>query len=131
MGKIKKEKTQKERLLEYEEGNLHSSTKKSVFAILLVGFAVVLFLAAFGKAGPVGSLTYKSFYNLFGIGYYLLPSVAILISLVFVTSERQKVIGVSIVSGGLLVLTAMGIIDLVLPGRAGLTGNIISLIEKP
>ena len=131
MGKIKKEKTQKERLLEYEEGSLHSSTKKSVFAILLIGFAVVLFLAAFEKAGPVGSLTYKSFYKLFGIGYYLLPSIALLISLVFLTSERQKVVGVSIVGGGLLMVTALGIIDLVIPGKAGLTGNIVSLIEKP
>ena len=33
--------------------------------------------------------------------------------------------------GGLLVVTALGIIDLVLPGKAGLTGNLVSLIEKP
>ena len=131
MKRSKKDLEEKERLIEWKEERLHPATKKSVLAILFFGIAVVLSLAAFEKAGPVGALLYNAFNSLFGLGYYLIPAVLVLITVIFLTSDRHRIVGISLIGGGVFILAGLGIMDLVLPGRAGLTGNIISLIEQP
>ena len=69
---------------------IHSETKNSLIAVLLAGIAVILVLAAVDKAGPVGRFVYLILQNLFGWGYYLLPTIAALIAFLFLVA-RQKV----------------------------------------
>ncbi len=105
--------------------------KKSAAAILLVGLAVILILASFGQAGPIGNLIYKSLSGLFGWGYYLLPAVALIIAFVFLLADEIKFLSPTFFGAAVLIVSALGLIDIVFPGKAGFTGNVLGLIENP
>ncbi|MEK7193886.1 MAG: DNA translocase FtsK 4TM domain-containing protein [Patescibacteria group bacterium] len=127
----KKEKAKdssKERKL---ETRLHPDTKKSVWAIIFLGIAVVLFLASFQKAGPIGGFLYNLFNALFGWGYYLLPLVFLLMAGVFLASERRRIYQITFVGAGLFVLSGLGLIDVIFPGKGGLLGRMVGLLEVP
>src|SRR3989338_4505091 len=52
---------------------LPAETKRGVLVVALVTVGLFLLLAAFGVAGEVGGEAYAFFYNLLGVGYFLLP----------------------------------------------------------
>jgi hypothetical protein len=70
--------------------NVSTDTKKSVIGILLIGVSVVLFLAAFGSAGPAGNFFYHILDLLLGVGYYLIPSILLIVGLLFLLSREEK-----------------------------------------
>ena len=87
-----------------KETRLHPDTHKSVWAVVFIGVAVILFLASFQKAGPVGGFFYILFNDLFGLGYYLLPLVCLVIAGVFLASERRRIYQITFLGAGLFVL---------------------------
>ena len=112
------------------ELRLHPETKKSIWAIAFLGIAVILFLASFQNAGPFGEFLYKIFSNLFGLGYYLLPLIFLVMSGVFFTSERRKIYGITFVGAILFVLSSLGLIDVVFPDKGGLMGKMSGSLES-
>lgn len=106
-------------------------TKKSVIGILLIGASVVLFLAAFGAAGPAGGFFYKGMHILLGVGYYLIPSILLIVGVLFLISKEQKFFG--IIFFGMLgfVLSGLGLIDVIWPEQAGLLGRVVGSLEVP
>ena len=68
------------------EPRLHPETKKIILAMVSLGMAVLLVLARFNNAGPVGKFFYEWLYYFFGIGYYLLPLIFLTLSCVFLFS---------------------------------------------
>lgn len=113
------------------DSRLHPDTKKSVWAIVFLGIAVVFILASFHNAGPVGNFIYKIFEKLFGWGYYLLPAIFILIAIVFLASERRRIYQITFIGAILFVLSGLGVIDIVFPNKGGITGNVIGALEIP
>src|SRR3990172_7901198 len=87
-----------------EEFRLHPETKKSVWAVMFFGAAVILLLARFQSAGPVGGIFYNLFEWLFGIGYYLLPLTLIIMAGVFLASERRRLYKITFLGAVLFVL---------------------------
>lgn len=122
MSKNKKKRLPKKSLLTEE-------TKNSILAILLIGLAVLLFLASFQKAGPAGQFIYSVLYFLFGSGYYLLPIIALIMAAVFIAASQKKILGVTLIGATLFLLSFLGIIDLILPNNAGLIGKGIGAID--
>ena len=112
------------------ELRLHPETKKSIWAVILFGVALILLLAGFQNAGPAGNFLYDIFRSLFGWGYYLLPLILVVIGGVFLTSERRKVYGVTFFGAGLFVLSGLGLIDVLSPGNGGLMGKMVGALES-
>jgi len=118
--------------LENEEKRfrLHPDTKKSVFAIGFLALALILILARFGKSGPVGEYAYNFFDWLFGVGYFLLPLIFIIMAVVFLTSERRRIFGVTFVGAAAFVLSSLGLIDIFYSDKAGIFGRVVGSIES-
>ena len=110
---------------------ISGETKKSVAAVLLLGFALILILASFNKAGPIGEMLYQGLDNLVGWGYYLLPIIALAIALVFLIAQEKRFLSPTFIGASILIISSLSFIDIVFPEKAGLLGNILGLIEEP
>ena len=88
--KKKHKKSHDESAIEGWVPKISSDTKKSVIAVLLLGLAVIFLLASFEKAGPVGAFMFTNLFKLFGWGYYLFPTIEILVALSLLFSREEK-----------------------------------------
>jgi S-DNA-T family DNA segregation ATPase FtsK/SpoIIIE len=133
----KSKKSAKESLISNPLAKVSSETKKSVIGILLIGAAIVMFLAAFGSAGPAGNFVYHILDLLLGVGYYLIPSIFLLIGVLFLVSKEEKFFGVIFAGIAGFVLSGLGLIDVLWPptadgaGTAGWLGKIVGALEIP
>jgi len=114
-----------------KEPRLHPETKKSIWAIVFLGIAAILILASFKSAGPFGDFLYRFFEKLFGWGYYLLPLIFLVLSAVFLASERQRIYKITFLGATLFVLAGLGLIDIIFPNKGGVIGNIVGFLETP
>jgi S-DNA-T family DNA segregation ATPase FtsK/SpoIIIE len=105
--------------------------RKSVAAILLVGLGIVLILAHLKKAGPVGEFFFQGLNKIFGLGYYLLPAIAFVMAGVFVIASELQWLMPVFVASLVLVVAALGLIDILAPGQGGIVGNIVGLLQNP
>ena len=64
-------------------GGLREETRNSIIGILLLIVAVVLIIAATGSGGYLGTKTYNGVHYLFGVGYYILPLLFVLLGVNF------------------------------------------------
>lgn len=110
---------------------LHPDTKKSIWALIFLGVAVVLVLAGFASAGPLGNFVYDFFEKVFGWGYYLLPLIFLILSGVFLTSERQRIYKITFFGAGLFILSGLGLIDIIFPDKGGWIGDSVGFLETP
>ncbi len=110
---------------------ISGETKKSVAAVLLIGFALILILAAFKKAGPIGEMLHQGLDSLVGWGYYLFPVISIAIASVFLVAQEKRFLSPTFIGAAILVIASLSFIDIVFPERAGLLGNVLGLIEEP
>lgn len=113
------------------QSRINPETKNSIFAVSLLGISVLLGLAAFEKAGPVGNFTHSILTNLFGWGYYLLPTIAVLVAVLFLIARQKVFIATSFVGAGLFILSGLGLIDILFEDKGGLMGKIIGSLEIP
>ena len=125
MAKLKKKETKK------TEEQLHPDTKKSIWIVAFLGIAIIFILSAVQQAGPVGNWLYSVFNKLFGWGYYLLPALAFIAALSFAAGERKRFIGTTLIGALLFLISGLGFIDIIYPGKGGLTGNLIGTLEIP
>lgn len=70
---------------------LKQETKYSVFAVVCFVLALFFFIAAFGKGGPAGNALYSLFTFLFGIGYFLIPVLLVILGFSFIQSQRPSI----------------------------------------
>jgi S-DNA-T family DNA segregation ATPase FtsK/SpoIIIE len=114
-----------------------SETKKSIIGILLIGSSIVLFLAAFGAAGPAGNFAYGLLNRLLGVGYYLIPIIALTVGVLFLISHEKKFFGIIFAGMAGFVLFSLGLIDVLFPvaegaqATAGFLGRVVGAIESP
>ncbi len=134
----KKKKEQKKRGRETGKGEpaervspLHPETKKSIWVVIFAGLAIIFILAAAGEAGPWGATFYSLFDKLFGWGYFLLPAVSLLIAFSLLAPDRKKLFKSTLIGGGVLILAALGFIDIVAPGSGGIIGGGVSALKIP
>lgn len=105
---------------------LKESTMKSVWGIVLFVLSIFFLLAAFGKGGPVGGWTFSSITTLLGYGYYLVPTILLILSLSFF-GDQERTFPLSKGLGSLLfVISGLGIFHLVHESSGGVLGRIIA-----
>lgn len=133
----KAKKSSKDSLISNPLSKVASDTKKSVIGILLIGVSVILFLAAFGSAGPAGDFVYRIAHLLLGVGYYLIPAIFLIVGILFLLSREEKFFGVIFAGMGGFVLSGLGLIDVIWPveggaaATAGWLGKVVGALEIP
>ncbi len=110
-------------LEEIGTGTLHT-----IFAILSFLIAVISLLAAFGKAGVVGDYAFIFFSRMFGIGYYLIPIVLIMLGVTFLQGLKKKFQLSKGIGALLFFLSGLGLIHIAYEGAGGVFGRIIDYL---
>ncbi len=110
---------------------LHPETKRSILAVAFIGVAILFFLAGFEKAGPAGDLLRQTFQTLLGWGYFALPTVFLILAGVFLFSEKQKFVAITLIGASLLMLSFLGLLDLWQAGAGGWLGLILGSLKIP
>ncbi|MDP3999664.1 MAG: DNA translocase FtsK [bacterium] len=112
---------------------IHPETEQSVLGIIFIGVATILILANFHKAGPAGELTYKILSQLFGLGYYLFPTIFLVMAGTFLSGQEKKerAMTVTFLSAVFFVAAGLGLIDIIFPDKGGMVGRWIGTLEIP
>ncbi len=107
---------------------LQEETLRAIIAVIFFVLGVFLVLASgpISKGGVVGANTYKIFHYLFGIGYYLLPALFLILCVSFFRSLHKKLALTHSIGGVLFFISALAFINITLPQSGGLIGNYIS-----
>ncbi|MBU6142211.1 DNA translocase FtsK [Patescibacteria group bacterium] len=107
-------------------------TERGVLAVALIAAAVILILASVHNAGPVGDEIFAGLTSLFGIGYYLFPTIFLIMAGVFLTmkEKKDKKIGMMLFGGALFVASGLGLIDILSAGQGGLIGSWVGGIQN-
>lgn len=105
---------------------LKEETVRGVIAIVFFVFAIFTILSAFHKAGFVGEKLYDFFRYLFGVGYFLIPVLFIMLGVSFLKSlERQ--FEISKVIGSILFFVAgLSTVSVLMVDKGGIVGSLIS-----
>lgn len=122
---------QKEERGYVKQSPLHPETKKSIWSIAFFALTAIFLLAALNLAGPWGGGIFYFLGKLFGLGYYLLPAISLIIAVVLLSKDRRELLGISLIGAGLFILAALGFIDMVSPGDGGIVGTITGVIKDP
>lgn len=91
---------------------LKDETIQGVFAILCFITTIFLVLSAFEKAGRAGNFVYHWFSKAFGIGYYLLPLLALILGVEYLKNLHQKFDKLKLVGATFFFIAALGIIHI-------------------
>jgi len=105
--------------------DLKKDTARGIFTILFFIIGVFFTLSAFDNAGIIGNVIFKFFSSLFGIGYFILPALSFLLSVLFIKSFNNSFGGLKIISVAVFFLSCIGLVELVFTNKGGLFGDII------
>jgi len=131
MARNKKLRNEEKKNSEKMNQGLHPDIKKIILIIVFIALAALFILAALSQAGPAGVWFYKVFKKLFGWGYYLFPTISFLLAFSLVATERRKLFGLTLISAFIFLISGLGFIDIISPGRGGLTGALIGSLKSP
>ena len=103
---------------------LREETRSSIVGIVLIIVAIIFLLAAGGKSGYLGEQLYGIAHFLFGIGYYVLPLLFVILGINFFRTSGHNITLPALVAGPFFVLAALGLLALVdrMHGTEGLGG---------
>ncbi len=93
--------------------NLREETRNSIIGILLIIVALILLIAAFGKGGTLGGNIYDGVHYLFGIGYYVIPFLFILLGVNFFRAGGHNFTTPALVAGPFFVIATLGLLALI------------------
>ena len=113
------------------EPRLHPETKNSIWAISFICVAAVLVLARFSIAGPAGALIYSGLNALFGWGYLILPATLLFAAAVFLLSRQKRILATTLIGSTLLILSVLGLIELLSPTHGGWLGLVFGSLRAP
>lgn len=113
------------------EPRLHAETKNSIWAISFICVAAVLVLAWFSIAGPAGALIYSGLNTLLGWGYLILPATLLFAAAVFLLSRQKRILATTLIGSTLLILSVLGLIELLSPTHGGWLGLVFGSLRMP
>ncbi|HUC02178.1 MAG TPA: DNA translocase FtsK [Candidatus Paceibacterota bacterium] len=110
---------------------LHAETKNSIWAISFICVAVILSLAGFAEAGPAGAVIYQGLDTLLGWGYFILPATLLFAAAVFLLSRQKRILATTLIGSTLLILSVLGLIELLSPTHGGWLGLVFGSLRVP
>lgn len=105
--------------------SLREETVEAITAIAFILIAILLMLAGVGQAGFVGEKIHNFLTILFGVGYYLIPLILIVLGVSFLAQLRENLATPKIIGSVLFFVSGLGIVNLVFK-RGGMAGGFIS-----
>lgn len=124
--KDKKNKTKEDSSDEVVTRHLKEETVRAIVAVIFFVVAIFFILSAFNKAGWVGIKAFDNLSFLFGVGYYLLPVLFIILSVSFFRTLHKKLALTHSIGGLLFFVSMLSIIEISLPTKGGVVGKFIS-----
>ncbi|MBA3733134.1 DNA translocase FtsK, partial [Patescibacteria group bacterium] len=128
----KKEKRKKDSSEVVDHRYLQDETLQGIVAISFFVLFIFFSLSSFTNSeghnmgGYVGEKSFQLFHNiLFGVGYYLLPLICLILCVSFFRSLKKHLALTHTIGGVLFFLSGLGIINIV-SARGGLVGGLIS-----
>lgn len=111
--KPKEKKSAKKERSKSEESDSYLSieARNSIFAIACFVVVVLFVLAPFGIAGPAGDVLYNAFDSLFGIGYYLVPILALILGISLLKEERPELAITHSIGSLLFLASGLALVD--------------------
>lgn len=104
-------------------------TKRSLNAIFLITLALIVTLSFFHLAGSLGNFFAELGFSWFGWGFYSIPIILVVMAgslLLALHSPRSRG---TFVAGGILLLSVLGLMELLHDGAGGGVGTIVASIE--
>ena len=99
--------------------HLESGVKRSVTGIILLALSLVTTLSFFGFSGSFSQAITDGAAYMFGAGSFFVPLTFFLMACFILFSEKKKILGSTIVGGTLLILSFLGIMELLSKNHAG------------
>jgi len=138
--KKKKKKTKKGSSRKQQKKLPFGSNKKSKIKLsdevisFLVGLgffilSVVLIVASFGQAGPVGDLVFKGLSVLLGIGYYLVPLLLFILCISFFYNIERNFSGIKLFGSLLFLVSGLATLQLLF-ANGGVIGSAAASIQQ-
>ncbi|MEI6478720.1 MAG: DNA translocase FtsK 4TM domain-containing protein [bacterium] len=112
---------------EYEHKNIQDETFRSIVAILLFVIAFILLMGAFNRAGWLGRELFAILdSSLFGLGYYLIPLIFMMLGIAFLKDLERKISMYKLGGGLLFFLSSLTLLDIWFEGKGGAVGRLLS-----
>ncbi len=90
---------------------LSMEARNSIFAIACFVVVLLFVLAPFGIAGPAGDVLFRAFDSLFGVGYYLVPILALLLGISLLKEERPEIAVTHTIGSLLFLASGLALVD--------------------
>lgn len=90
---------------------LQEKTLHGIVAVALFVIAVFFILSSLKLGGLAGENTYSIFSYLFGVGYFLIPIILVILGISFFRSAQKKIAMLQSISGLVLFLSGLGVIS--------------------
>lgn len=130
MARKKRRREEPEENEDEDSGWLKPETKRSIWGIAALGFAVILVLARIHQAGPVGNFIFKILTTLLGWGYLIFPCALILAGGTLILTNKKRPSLIVFLGAGLLILSFLGIVDTFAPDQGGWLGLILGSLSN-
>ncbi len=114
-------------------GGLRDETRNSIIGITLFIVAVILVFSSIGNGGALGGRIYTGVHFLFGLGYYILPVLFVILGVNFFRAGGHNFTTPALVAGPFFLISALGLMALATStaGTTGLGGWIGFYIMSP
>ena len=111
--------------------DMSEETVQTVLAIFSFLITILSILASFGKAGPLGEYAYMFFTRLCGVGYFLIPVIAIMVGIALLRGIEKKFRLSKTIGAIVFFFSSLGIIHIASVGNGGFFGRIVATpLEK-
>lgn len=107
---------------------LKDDTVSWIFAVAFFVLFIIFILSPLKMAGNVGNKLYEILKVLFGLGYFLLPLLSILLSISFANSVKHSFGTTRAIGSSLFFLSSLALLDLIFTDKGGILG---ALLHKP
>lgn len=107
---------------------LKDETVSWIFAVTFFVLFIIFILSPLEMAGNVGNKMYNILKVLFGLGYFLLPLLSLLLSISFAKSVKHSFGTTRAIGSSLFFLSSLALLDLTFTGKGGMIGR---LLHKP
>ncbi|MBP9669097.1 MAG: hypothetical protein KBE09_02290 [Candidatus Pacebacteria bacterium] len=107
--------------------SLSTDAVRAVIGVFLTAIALFLMLSGFGVGGVAGAFAYEWLSLFLGVGYALLPLSFLISAVIFFRSfDGQQLNVIRLVSTGVFLIAALGLIEIAAPTKAGVMGSLVA-----
>ncbi len=106
--------------------HLENETTDTIAGIVFLVLGVFFIMASVGHGGPVGTNIYKVFGYLLGVGYFLLPTISVILGISFVKSLHHNLATPKFIGGIIFLISGLGLIELISENSGGKIGHFIA-----